>query len=750
MYGHAIVLKRRLRAKPNPAWLYSARFIFFLNAVTLVSIARRCWPGDLMNRAILNFSLLIGIVVFPFAESYGQQWQQVNGYSGPWINAFAVIPQGSAGANIFAGTAVNGVYLSTDNGKSWTQVNSGLESSDVTSFAVSPASGGASTNLYAGTWGGGVFLSTDNGTDWTAVNNGLTNTDVEAVAVSGANIFAGTTTALFLSTNNGTSWNAVNANYTNALAVSGSNVFALNTSGVVLSTDNGKSWNSVNDGLPANSYVTALAASATDVFASTYGGGVYRSSDNGTTWTSLETDSTDRCYSLVVNGTNLFLGTEDLGVFLSTDNGTTWSGTNLTNIAIQAIAVSGTNFFAGTVNAIFVSTDNGSTWTAANDGSTGLPNDTVRSVIFSDTNLFAASNDGVYLSMNNRTSWTPANSGLPGLVQCFADSGGNIFAGTNSGVFLSSDNGATWVPVNSGLTSLNVQSIAVSGGDVYAGTLGAGVYLSTNNGTNWTAVNSGLTDLNITGLALGSTALFAATSNDGVFQSPLSAIRWTPCDSGITNTPVKAIAASDSVVFAAMDTSIYFSTNSGANWSSAATGMPSDTRVRCFAVDSIGGAANYVFAGTNGKGVFVSIDTGKTWSGFNIGMSHTTVLSLVINNNTLFAGTDRGVWTLSLPAVITSVKRRPVGAPNRFLLSQNYPNPFNPTTKINYQISVNSFVTLKVYDILGREVARLVDERQNAGNYAVTFNAGSLSSGVYFYRLQAGLYSVTKKLLLLK
>jgi Secretion system C-terminal sorting domain len=697
-----------------------------------------------MNRAILNLSLLIGTVVFPFAESYSQQWKQINGYSGPWINAFAVVPQGSGGANIFAGTTVNGVYLSTDNGKSWGQVNSGLESSDVTSFAFSGA------NLYAGTWGAGIFLSTDNGTTWASVNTGLTNTDVEAVAVSGANIFAGTTTALFLSTNNGTSWNAVNANYTNALAVSGSNVFALNTTGVVLSTDNGASWKSVNNGLPANAYVTALAASETDVFACTYGGGVYRSSDNGTTWTSLETDSTDRCYSLVVNGTNLFLGTEDLGVFLSTDNGTTWSGTNLTNTAIQAIAVSGTNFFAGTANAIFVSTDNGNTWTATNDGSTGLPDDAVQSIVFSDTNLFAASNDGVYLSMNNGTSWTPANSGLPGLVQCFADSGVNIFAGTNSGVFLSSNNGTTWMPVNSGLTNLNVQTLLVTGGNLYAGTLGGGVYLSTNNGAGWTADDSGLTDLNVTGLALGSAALFAATLNDGVFQSPLSAIRWTPCDSGITNTPVKALAASDSVVFAAMDTSIYFSTNSGANWSSADTGLPSDTHVRCFAIDSIGGAANFVFAGTNGKGVFVSIDTGKTWSGFNAGMSHTTVLSLIINNNTLFAATDRGVWTLALPDVITAVKRKPVGTPNRFSLSQNYPNPFNPTTKIKYQLSVNSFVTLKVYDILGREVARLVNERQNAGDYAVTFNAGSLSSGVYFYRLTAGGSAATKKLMLIK
>jgi hypothetical protein len=90
------------------------------------------------------------------------------------------------------------------------------------------------------------------------------------------------------------------------------------------------------------------------------------------------------------------------------------------------------------------------------------------------------------------------------------------------------------------------------------------------------------------------------------------------------------------------------------------------------------------------------------------------------------------------------------GIPKEFALSQNYPNPFNPTTIINYQLPANSFVTLKVYDILGREVATLINGRQSAGYYNATFKASNLPSGVYFYRLQAGAYSSTKKLVVLK
>jgi DNA-binding beta-propeller fold protein YncE len=90
------------------------------------------------------------------------------------------------------------------------------------------------------------------------------------------------------------------------------------------------------------------------------------------------------------------------------------------------------------------------------------------------------------------------------------------------------------------------------------------------------------------------------------------------------------------------------------------------------------------------------------------------------------------------------------GTPKTFTLSQNYPNPFNPTTVIGYQLAVSSVVTLKVYDVLGREVATLVNERKAAGTYTASFNAAKYSSGVYFYKLQAGDFVQTKKMLLVK
>jgi len=85
-----------------------------------------------------------------------------------------------------------------------------------------------------------------------------------------------------------------------------------------------------------------------------------------------------------------------------------------------------------------------------------------------------------------------------------------------------------------------------------------------------------------------------------------------------------------------------------------------------------------------------------------------------------------------------------------YKLSQNFPKPFNPTTTIKYSLPEQQFVSLKIFDILGREVATLVNENKSAGNYEMNFDANNLSSGVYFYRLHAGSFIETKKMLLMK
>ncbi len=143
-------------------------------------------------------------------------------------------------------------------------------------------------------------------------------------------------------------------------------------------------------------------------------------------------------------------------------------------------------------------------------------------------------------------------------------------------------------------------------------------------------------------------------------------------------------------------------------------------------------------------------------SGFGISSSTTGRMTSTIGQP--FVGTSQGPSSVVVSGFladtllrgrIVSVKQQ-AGLPTTFELSQNYPNPFNPTTTIKYQLPATVFVTLKVFDIVGREVTTLVSYLQQPGYYSLVWNAGGIASGVYFYRMQAGSFAATRKLMLVR
>jgi hypothetical protein len=206
-----------------------------------------------------------------------------------------------AGSNIFAGT-YNGIFLSTNNGANWTQVNNGLTDTTIVSFAVS------GTNIFAGT-NNGVYLSTNNGINWTRSNNGLPNSRVYSLTVSGTKIFAGMGTGIYLSTNDGTNWTLMNNGLGNStvysFAVSGSNIFAGTDGNIFLSTNNGSNWVQVKKNLP-QTYVSSLAIIGSDIFAGTDMNGVWMSPISELTGISKEPNALPNVYSLSQNYPNPF------------------------------------------------------------------------------------------------------------------------------------------------------------------------------------------------------------------------------------------------------------------------------------------------------------------------------------------------------------------------------------------------------------------------------------------------------------
>ena len=292
-------------------------------------------------------------------------WQQTNGPYGGDIRALAI---NNVSGHIFVGTDGGGIFRSTNNGDSWTAVNTGLTETYVFALAIN-----SSGHIFAGTfYGGGVFRSTNNGDSWTAVNTGLTNLDVEALAINASgHIFAGTRGGVFRSTDNGDSWIAVLTDHDNeALAINASgNIFAgTNGDGIFRSMNNGDSWTAVNTGL-TNTVVVALAINSSGhIFAGNFdggvlGGGIFRSTNNGNSWIAVNTGLTNLdVEAIAINPSgHIFAGTSyGGGVFRSTDNGNSWTAVNtgLTSTSVYALAINASgNIFAGTCGGVFRSVE---------------------------------------------------------------------------------------------------------------------------------------------------------------------------------------------------------------------------------------------------------------------------------------------------------------------------------------------------------------------------------------------------------
>ena len=397
---------------------------------------------------------------------------------------------------------------------------------------------------------------------------------------------------------------------------------------------------------------------------------------------------------------------------------------------------------------------------------------TVQALVFIGANLFAGTNGGVFVTSDGGTTWADASSGLTnGVVHALAVSGANLFAGTNGGVFVTNNGGTSWAAISSGLTSPYIKSLAVSsngigGTNLFAGTDGGGVCLSTNNGTSWTAVNSGLTSGGIYSLAVSPDAsgnLYAGTGG-GVFLSTNNGASWVAVNSGLPSPPFSVVyslvfSPASGVIgqmnlFAGTFGGVFLSTNNGTSWAPANSGLPPTIYVRSLVIPDSSGN---LFAGTEGTGVFLSTNNGASWTAVNSGLTNTYGYTFAISDEILFLGTEGSiVWRRPLSEMITSVETSPGYLPTHFSLGQNYPNPFNPSTTILYELPERSFVTLKIYNILGQEVATLVNGIEEPGSKQARFNGNNFSSGVYFYRLMTvgvgknGQSVAVKKMMLIK
>lgn len=264
-----------------------------------------------------------------------------------------------------------------------------------------------------------------------------------------------------------------------SFTVSGTNIFTGSDSGVYLSTNNGTNWTLTS---LSGKLVYSLATLGTDIYAGTSSNGVYRSTNNGTSWTQTSL-TTQTVYALTVNGSSIFAGASGSGVYLSTNNGVNWTQNSLSSHTVLSLATSGANDYAG-------------------------------------TSIY-----GIYRSTNSGVNWAQTSMNFSSL-KALAITGSYYYAGayslTGSNGFYRSTDGGTWTLV--GLNNINVLSLAISGGNVIAGTEN-GVYLSTNNGTNWFIKNQGLATVpHIEALLVTGNYIYAGTYGQSVWRRTITDI----------------------------------------------------------------------------------------------------------------------------------------------------------------------------------------------------------------------------------
>ncbi|HUI30080.1 MAG TPA: T9SS type A sorting domain-containing protein [Candidatus Acidoferrales bacterium] len=387
----------------------------------------------------------------------------------------------------------------------------------------------------------------------------------------------------------------------------------------------------------------------------------------------------------------------------------------------MSLAVVGNTILAGTWvdTVVYLSNDSGATWTK----SAANAQCTMRFLVVPGTNpvkvLAATYGGGIFASTDTGKTWTPADSGLgrphadpQTWVIDFAIHGNFIFAATLDGMFRSSDKGVSWTGVNIGIPAWSqLRCLYVYGDKIFAGSDNYTDYESTDDGDDWSTVDTsrGLANGRVVkGFTSVGSHLFAGSNGSGVFASTDSGATWTAVNNGIPIgwEDVFCVWTNGTTVYAGTVLFIYQTTDYGKTWTMVdTTGWNGSSQVEC------------------------SVNCGKY----------------------VLVGTLGGILRRQMSQVYTAVdSKSAVEIPKDYSLEQNYPNPFNPSTTITYKLPVASPVTMKLYDALGRLVGTLVDERQNAGDHSVKFDGSNLPSGVYFCRLEAGVFHDTKKLLLLK
>ena len=547
--------------------------------------------------------------------------------------------------------------------------------------------------------------------------------------------------------------------YENLNSVSFPNPFtgyvAGNNAKLFKSTNAGLNWTSLTSPTSGNNLFVYFTDVSTGFLA--VQGGFYKTTNGGANWTLITLPSAYNVTSVHFSSTNVgWLGNYWGDIMKTTNGGDNWTTLyNMPGYNSKIFFINDINGWAVDSYGYVIRTVNGGT----NFTSQRILTDTLSDIKFASSTIgmIAADSGKVFKTVNGGSSWTLMNTGVANkLTAIFMQSPAAAFASGSYGLVLSTYNGGFgWSNESISLNNLSQITFApnTSAGWVVGelGTIAKRV-----NAESLTCIGTGTASIGYpffsyyedarTDMLYTAAEITAAGGGMGTITQLgfyFDSIRTQPLN-GFTikmqNTNLTSLTGFTST-----------------NWTTVfnATYIPSGLGLQFIQLSS-------PFVYTAGSNLLIEICFNNNSYTLNSYVQGSTAPGMTFHNHADLPTGDGcvDITTGALQTVrpnicvvsnvITNNGNLQSGIPSEFKLHQNYPNPFNPVTKIKFDVPKSSFVSLKVYDILGREVSVLVKENKQAGSYTVDFNASEFTSGVYFYRLETASFADVKKMILVK
>lgn len=688
------------------------------------------------------FSLLCSsIVVTGIALSQELPWYAV----GPWGGE--VHGLGRVGSTLLAGgrsaqipgTLSAGLFISTNNGMSWTRP------------IVEPATWGATSFASHGStviaFGEEAARSTDGGLTWR-------NLDLIGppmwMAFAGDTLIGVIGGSLYRSIDLGDTWEETDSTPSgviNRMTPHNGAIYLTTTKGIHRSNDGGDSWTPLAP-ITGNSDARAIivtdqviiASAASNPFATTES--LVRSTDGGATWISAQSGITaERIGVMAQTGNDIYAAGDDHGeLYRTTDNGAAWSAVPTSfPYPIAAMIASGDTLFlsggASSIEGIYRSTNRGATWSFDNNGFTTIHVNMIEEVDGSVVAL--AGGYGNYRSIDNGMTWEPFTlDDESDPVLAITSCGDALLAGTTArsggSIYRSVDGARSWSRVSQHFNG--VYGFTVSQGKALALVYGSSFgftrpYRSLDCGATWEEMPGAFAEETISHATYHGADLIAVGTMN-IFRSTDDGMTWRPVGNGLAGKPITALASSGNALVAGTDRSssepaLYRSTDTGATWTPVQGDFGS---ARIVALTVEGGD---LFAAT-ATAIYRSADHGATWSILSPAPYGRTFSTLMVRGSTVYAGTpENGVFRASVPA---GVKMNDIEKD----VATIAPNPTRDRSTLTYVVTKRAHVTIEIFNTFGERVARIVDRDEEPGEQSASIELGDRPQGHYLCRLTIG------------